>query len=65
VQWSGCENDPTVSTNQSSIHPQEAVAWLKYTYMYVRMVKNPLAYGITYETLMVSHVSDRVMGGAC
>jgi activating signal cointegrator complex subunit 3 len=25
----------------------EAVAWLKYTYLYTRMVKNPLSYGIT------------------
>ncbi|KAL6068513.1 activating signal cointegrator 1 complex subunit [Balamuthia mandrillaris] len=26
----------------------EAVEWLSYTYLYVRMLKNPLAYGITY-----------------
>jgi activating signal cointegrator complex subunit 3 len=28
---------------------QEAVAWLSYTYMYVRMLKNPMVYGISYE----------------
>lgn len=33
--------------------PQEAIAWLKYTYLYGRMTKNPLAYGITWETLAV------------
>ena len=31
----------------------EAVRWLSYTYLYVRMMKNPLAYGITYEQLMM------------
>ena len=41
-------------TDATSIAQQEAVAWLKFTYMYGRMVKNPLAYGITYETLAVS-----------
>jgi len=42
---------------------QEAVAWLKYTYMYGRMVKNPLAYGVTYEALAVSHECIGGWGG--
>lgn len=28
---------------------REASAWLKYTYLYVRMLKNPLAYGINAD----------------
>ncbi len=28
---------------------EEAVRWLSYTYLHVRMVKNPLAYGIRPE----------------
>ena len=28
---------------------QEALAWLSYTYLFVRMLKNPLAYGIPWE----------------
>ena len=30
---------------------QEASLWLSYTYLYVRMIKNPLAYGMTIEDL--------------
>ena len=29
----------------------EAVTWLSYTYLYVRMRKNPLVYGVTYAEL--------------
>jgi len=29
----------------------EAVRWLSYTYLYVRMRKNPLVYGVTYQEL--------------
>lgn len=28
---------------------KEAVAWLSYTYLYIRMLKNPLLYGMTSE----------------
>ena len=28
---------------------KEAVAWLGYTYLHVRMTKNPLAYGVPWE----------------
>lgn len=31
---------------------KEAVAWLTYTYLHVRMTKNPLVYGISYEQLL-------------
>ena len=34
---------------------EEAVRWLSYTYMHVRMRYNPLVYGITYKTLSVSN----------
>lgn len=30
---------------------KEAVRWLSYTYLYVRMVRNPLVYGIRWEEL--------------
>jgi replicative superfamily II helicase len=30
---------------------REGVAWLGYTYLIVRMRKNPLAYGISWEEL--------------
>ena len=29
---------------------QEAVEWLTYTYLYVRMLSNPMTYGISYDT---------------
>ena len=31
---------------------REAVIWLQYTYMYIRMRKNPLVYGISNEERM-------------
>lgn len=35
------------------LNAQEAVSWLKYTYMYGRMTKNPLPYGATWDTIAV------------
>lgn len=32
---------------------REAEEWLKYTYLYVRMRKNPMAYGVPYEDLLM------------
>lgn len=32
----------------------EAVKWLSYTYLYVRMRANPLVYGINHKALQVS-----------
>lgn len=32
---------------------EEAVKWLSYTYLYVRMRCNPLVYGINYNTVEV------------
>jgi len=28
---------------------KDAVQWLSYTYLHIRMLRNPLAYGITYQ----------------
>jgi replicative superfamily II helicase len=28
---------------------REAIEWLSYTYLYIRMLRNPLAYGMTYH----------------
>jgi len=33
----------------TNIH--EAISWLTYTYLYTRMLRNPMVYGITYEQL--------------
>ena len=30
---------------------KEACAWLSYTYLFVRMLKNPLAYGVPWEEI--------------
>ncbi|KNC51125.1 activating signal cointegrator 1 complex subunit 3 [Thecamonas trahens ATCC 50062] len=30
----------------------EAISWLRYTYLYVRMIRNPLVYGIPHEDLL-------------
>ena len=30
---------------------EEAITWLSYTYLYVRMRKNPLVYGVNYAEL--------------
>lgn len=32
---------------------EEAVKWLSYTYLYVRMRANPLAYGINHKVYQV------------
>lgn len=35
----------------------EAVQWLNYTFLVVRMRKNPIAYGMSYNELEVSLLS--------
>ncbi|ELT88015.1 hypothetical protein CAPTEDRAFT_159536 [Capitella teleta] len=47
----------------------EAVRWLSYTYLYVRMRINPLVYGIPYQSLqddptLEAHRSDLIIGAA-
>ncbi len=32
---------------------KDAVSWLSYTFLYVRMCKNPLSYGLKYEDTFV------------
>jgi len=36
----------------------EAVQWLNYTYLIVRMRKNPIVYGMSYNELEVSQFSQ-------
>ena len=36
----------------------EAVKWLSYTYLYVRMRANPLVYGINHKAYTVRHVTQ-------
>jgi hypothetical protein len=44
---------------------KEAVNWLTYTYLAVRMRQNPLVYGISFEQLAVRHDgSNWVIRGA-
>lgn len=33
----------------------EAIIWLSYTYLHVRMLKNPLVYGITHTERVKLH----------
>lgn len=40
-------NAEIVSGTVTSV--KEGAAWLAYTYLYIRMLKNPMAYGVTYE----------------
>jgi activating signal cointegrator complex subunit 3 len=40
---------------------REAVEWLSYTYLYIRMVKNPLAYGISADEM----ADDIMLRGRC
>ena len=35
---------------------EEAVKWLSYTYLYVRMRANPLVYGINHKTYQVGGI---------
>jgi activating signal cointegrator complex subunit 3 len=44
---------------------REAVSWLGYTYMHVRMTQNPLVYGIPWEELAADHVLERHRLVAC
>lgn len=37
---------------------KEACAWLSYTYLFVRMLKNPLSYGIPWEELAADQRLD-------
>lgn len=30
---------------------KEAVSWLSYTYLYIRMLRNPMVYGVSYDEL--------------
>ena len=40
---------------------KEAASWLQYTYLYVRMLKNPTAYGIDHD----KRETDPQLTGAC
>lgn len=42
---------------------REAISWLSYTYLYVRMMKNPMVYGISYSekasfSIKCNHLSN-------
>uniref|UniRef100_A0A8C5WDJ5 Activating signal cointegrator 1 complex subunit 3 n=1 Tax=Leptobrachium leishanense TaxID=445787 RepID=A0A8C5WDJ5_9ANUR len=38
---------------------EEAVKWLSYTYLYVRMRANPLVYGISYKMLQMDPILEK------
>lgn len=44
-------NAEVVSGTVSSI--TEAVAWLSYTFLFIRMMRNPIAYGIPHEHILL------------
>jgi activating signal cointegrator complex subunit 3 len=39
----------------------DAIEWLKYTYLYVRMKKNPLCYGVSMQMLKVESLASCLM----
>lgn len=44
---------------------EEAVKWLSYTYLYVRMRANPLAYGINHKAYQVGDPECDLFHSAC
>jgi activating signal cointegrator complex subunit 3 len=52
-------NAEVVGGTVTTIH--EAVNWLRYTYLYVRMLRNPLAYGISMD----QQADDPSLRGRC
>lgn len=42
---------------------REACAWLGYTYLFIRMKTNPLAYGITWEEVTFHHSQFHTING--
>jgi activating signal cointegrator complex subunit 3 len=52
-------NAEVVAGTASNI--REAVEWLKYTYLYVRMLRNPLIYGISHD----QKEDDPLLTGRC
>ncbi len=45
------EPHPSALSAGTVTNVKEACAWLSYTYLFVRMLKNPLAYGVPWEEL--------------
>eukprot|EP00467_Chlorarachnion_reptans_P010989 CAMPEP_0114498978 /NCGR_PEP_ID=MMETSP0109-20121206/7165_1 /TAXON_ID=29199 /ORGANISM="Chlorarachnion reptans, Strain CCCM449" /LENGTH=2132 /DNA_ID=CAMNT_0001676501 /DNA_START=186 /DNA_END=6581 /DNA_ORIENTATION=+ len=48
---------------------KEAIEWLGYTYLYIRMLRNPMVYGVSYkeremDELLVSHRRRLIKGAA-
>lgn len=37
---------------------KEACAWLGYTYLFIRMKMNPLAYGIGWDEVLLAHMTS-------
>lgn len=58
--WWLCERFSLLSWIQVALgtvtNVEEAVKWLSYTYLYVRMRANPLAYGINHKAYQVGDV---------
>ena len=51
-----CDIDSLFQVSLGTVtNVDEAVKWLSYTYLFVRMRANPLVYGIAYANLEVSH----------
>ena len=47
----------------------EAIEWLSYTYLYTRMLRNPMVYGISYDDmqfdeLLINHRTNLIIEAA-
>lgn len=43
----------------TSVSPQDAVNWLGYTYLYIRMLRSPTLYGISHDDLKGDPLLDQ------
>lgn len=43
----------------ASVSPQDAVNWLGYTYLYIRMLRSPTLYGISHDDLKGDPLLDQ------
>ena len=49
VHWAPCESFERRNCVGTMTNMREAVTWMSYTFCFVRMLRNPLAYGVTWD----------------
>lgn len=47
------------SSDGALVFPQDAVNWLGYTYLYIRMLRSPTLYGISHDDLKGDPLLDQ------